>query len=57
MVLYVDEFASQPPVSGRERRTNDALMVAGSLEISRQAITRPQREIDEVLTPGQQLAS
>jgi pyruvyl transferase EpsO len=51
MVLYIDEFASQPPVSGRGRRTNDALMVAESLETSRQAITRLQREIDEVLTP------
>jgi exopolysaccharide biosynthesis protein PssK len=51
MVLYIDEFASQPPVSGHGRRTNDALMVAGSLETSRQAITRLQREIDEVLTP------
>jgi exopolysaccharide biosynthesis predicted pyruvyltransferase EpsI len=36
---------------GRGRRTNDAMMVAGSLETSRQAITRLQRKIDEVLTP------
>jgi exopolysaccharide biosynthesis predicted pyruvyltransferase EpsI len=51
MVLYTDEFASQPPVSGRGRRTHDALMVARSLETSRQATTRLQNEIDAVLTP------
>jgi exopolysaccharide biosynthesis predicted pyruvyltransferase EpsI len=51
MVLYIDEFASQPPVSGRGHRTIDALMVARSLETSRQAVTRLQHEIDEVLTP------
>lgn len=51
MVLYIDEFASQPLMSGRGRRTNDALMVERSLETSRQAISRLQHEIDEVLTP------
>jgi exopolysaccharide biosynthesis predicted pyruvyltransferase EpsI len=51
MVLYIDEFASQPPVSARGRRTNSALMVERSLETSRQAISRLQHEIDEVLTP------
>jgi exopolysaccharide biosynthesis predicted pyruvyltransferase EpsI len=51
MVLYIDEFASQPPVSGRGRRTNDALMAAGPLETSHQVIARLQREIDAVLTP------
>ena len=51
MVLYVDDFASQPPGSGRGRRTNDALMVASSLETSRQTISRLQHEIDEALAP------
>jgi exopolysaccharide biosynthesis predicted pyruvyltransferase EpsI len=51
MVLYMHEFASQSPVSGRGRCTNDPLMVAGSLETSRPAIARLQRKIDEVLTP------
>jgi exopolysaccharide biosynthesis predicted pyruvyltransferase EpsI len=51
MVLYMDEFVSQPPMSGRGRRTNGALMVEGSLETSRQAISRLQHVIDEVLTP------
>ena len=51
MVLYIDVFASQSPVSGRGRRTNDSLMAARSLETSRQVISRLQHEIDEVLTP------
>jgi exopolysaccharide biosynthesis predicted pyruvyltransferase EpsI len=51
MVLYMDEFASQSPLSGRGHRTHDALMVASSLETSRQVITRLQRKIDEALTP------
>jgi exopolysaccharide biosynthesis predicted pyruvyltransferase EpsI len=51
MLLYIDEFISQPPASERARRTNGALMVEGSLETSRQAISRLQHEIDEILTP------
>jgi hypothetical protein len=34
MVLYIDEFASQPPVSERGRRTNGALMGERYLETS-----------------------
>jgi exopolysaccharide biosynthesis predicted pyruvyltransferase EpsI len=51
MVVYTHEYASQPPVSGRGRRTNDALTVERSLEASRQAISRVRHEIDKVLTP------
>jgi exopolysaccharide biosynthesis predicted pyruvyltransferase EpsI len=51
MVLYMDEFVSQPPVSEHGRRPNGALMVEGSLETSRQAISRLQHKIYEVLTP------
>jgi exopolysaccharide biosynthesis predicted pyruvyltransferase EpsI len=51
MVLYMDDFVSQQPVSERGCRTNGALMVEGSLETSRQAISRLQHEIDVVLTP------
>jgi hypothetical protein len=51
MVVYTHEYASQPPVSGRGRRTNDALTVERSLETSRQAISRVRHEIDKVLTP------
>jgi exopolysaccharide biosynthesis predicted pyruvyltransferase EpsI len=40
-----------PPVSGRGRRNNGALVVERSLETSRQTIARLQHEIDEVLTP------
>ncbi len=40
-----------PPVSGRGRRTDGALMVERSLETSRQTIARLQHQIDEVLTP------
>jgi hypothetical protein len=51
MVLYIDEFASQPPVSGNGRRTNGALMGERSLETSRQAISRLHHGIDQVLSP------